>query len=79
MPKDLLNGELGIGARPEGRPLIRYIVVIQRDKKESDIVPTGLEAVATDRSKWGQAVKNCIHTSERRVDHLEEERVQKFK
>ncbi|KAI8482321.1 hypothetical protein Bbelb_399120 [Branchiostoma belcheri] len=57
IPKDVLYGELATGARPAGRPVLRYKDVLKRDMKAGGIDQTSWETVAADRSRWRQAVK----------------------
>ncbi|KAI8482689.1 hypothetical protein Bbelb_395690 [Branchiostoma belcheri] len=55
IPKDVLYGELATGARPAGRPVLRYKDVLKRDMKAGGIDQTSWETVAADRSRWRQA------------------------
>ncbi|KAI8510155.1 hypothetical protein Bbelb_125830 [Branchiostoma belcheri] len=60
IPKDVLYGELATGARPAGRPVLRYKDVLKRDMKAGGIDQTSWETVAADRSRWRQAVKTGV-------------------
>ncbi|KAI8512327.1 hypothetical protein Bbelb_089660 [Branchiostoma belcheri] len=62
IPKDVLYGELATGARPAGRPVLRYKDVLKRDMKAGGIDQTSWETVAADRSRWRQAVKTGVKT-----------------
>ena len=58
MPKDILYGQLTSGARPVGRPALRFKDACNRDMKACDINPKGWEAVAEDRvRKHAEALK----------------------
>ncbi|KAI8510866.1 hypothetical protein Bbelb_117820 [Branchiostoma belcheri] len=63
IPKDVLYGELATGARPAGRPVLRYKDVLKRDMKAGGIDQTSWETVAADRSRWRQAVKTGVKTN----------------
>ena len=50
LPKDILYGQFCSGARPVGRPALRFKDACKRDMKACDISPKGWEAVAEDRT-----------------------------
>ena len=56
IPKDLLYGELVQGARPTGRPQLRYKDVCKRDLSAMGIVLNNWEATALERKTWRQTV-----------------------
>ena len=64
IPKDLLYGELQLGARNQGRPIQRYKDVAKRDMTNCNIDPQQWEVAASDRSCWKQTVKEGLHISE---------------
>ena len=67
-PKDMLYGELATGARPVGRPTLRFKDVCKQDLMAGNINPAGWEAAAAaaDRCRWRLAVKAGIQTCEKR-------------
>ena len=74
IPKDIL-GELAIGTRPTGRPLLRFKDVCQRDMKAGNVNPAGWEGVAAYRSQWRLALKAGIQAcEERRAEKRDEKR-----
>ena len=57
LPKDILYGQLISGAKPVGRPALRYKDACNRDMKACDISRKDWEAVAEDRTVWRQATE----------------------
>ena len=72
IPKDMLYGEIAIGSRPEGRPVLCYKDVCKRDLKAGKINPTGWETlaapVAADRRSWRLVFKRSEHQGGRKED-----------
>ena len=64
IPKDLLYGELQLGARNRGRPIQRYKDVAKRDMTNCNIDPQQWEVAASFRSCWKLTVKEGLHISE---------------
>ena len=64
IPKDLLYGELAEGARPTGRPHLRYKDVCERDLKQCSIVVANWESLAKDRASWRSTVKCGVREGE---------------
>ena len=52
IPKDIFNGELAVGERPTGRPLLRFLDVCERDLKALDIDVDSWETLEFDRVAW---------------------------
>ena len=76
LPKDILYGQLTSGARPVGRPALRFKDVCNRDMKACDISPKGWEAVAEDRTAWRQATRRGIERAdEKKHQHAAEKRM----
>ena len=74
IPKDIL-GELAIGTRPTGRPLLRFKDVCQRDMKAGNVNPAGWEGVSAHQSQWRLAFKAGIQAcEERRAEQRDEKR-----
>ena len=70
LPKDILYGQLTSGARPVGRPALRFKDACNRDMKACDISPKGWEAVAEDSTAWRQATRRGIErVDEKRHQH----------
>ena len=70
----MLYGELATGARPAGRPTLRFKDVCKRDLKAGNINSAGWEAAAADRCRWMLAVKEGIQTREKRREEQWDER-----
>ncbi|KAL0195112.1 hypothetical protein M9458_008684, partial [Cirrhinus mrigala] len=78
IPKDVLYGELAIGTRPTGRPILRYKDACKRDLKACGICPADLEVVASDRENWRSTVKTgVLLAEERRAMQWEEKRTRR--
>ena len=65
IPKDLLYGELAEGARPAGRPRLRFRDVCKRDLKLCSIDVTSWETLAEDRQSWRSTVREGVRSAER--------------
>ena len=79
IPKDLLHGELSQETRPTGRPKLRYKDVCKRDLKALDIDVNTLEATASERPAWRQAVKEGLSRCEANPAQQSEAKRQKRK
>ena len=66
IPKDLLFGELATGARPTGRPSLRFKDVCKRDLKDCAINPADLQAATSIRSSWRTTTKIGSRQAEER-------------
>ena len=66
IPKDMLYGELALGSRSVGRPLLRYKDVCKRDLKTAGIDFKELEGSVEDRLSWKQTVSNGVAAAEHR-------------
>ena len=66
IPKDLLFGELASGARPTGRPSLRFKDICKRDLKDCNIDPANLQTTTSDRNKWRLLTKQGCRQSEER-------------
>ena len=76
--KDILYGQLTSGARPVGRPALRFKDACNRDTKACDISPKGWEAVAEDRTAWRQATRRGIEKAdEKKHQHAAEKRMRR--
>ena len=64
LPKDILYGQLTNGARPVGRPALRFKDAYKRDMKACDISPKRCEAVAEYRTAWRQATRRSIERAD---------------
>ena len=60
--KDIIYGELALGRRTTGRPLIRYLDVCVRDMKAVDIDTTSWDVLEADRTKWRSSLKQHLKT-----------------
>ena len=67
LPKQLLYGELSVGARTAGGQLKRYKDTTKKMLKACNISPENLEALAEDRQEWRTL-------SRRGLQHFEEGR-----
>ena len=67
LPKQLLYGELSVGARTAGGQLKRYKDTTKKMLKACNISPENLEALAEDRQEWQTL-------SRRGLQHFEEGR-----
>ncbi|KAI0212006.1 hypothetical protein LSAT2_003105 [Lamellibrachia satsuma] len=78
LPKDILYGQLTSGARPVGRPALRFKDACKRDIKACDISPKGREAVAEDCTAWRQATRRGIERGEeKKHQYAAEKRMQR--
>ena len=78
LPKDILYGQLTSGARPVGRPALRFKDACNRDMKACDISPKGWEAVAEDRTAWRKATRRGIERANRKKhQHASEKRMRR--
>ena len=57
LPRQVLYGELWEGARPVGRPLLRFKDVCKRDLLLAEFNPNTWEDLAQDRTTWRHGVK----------------------
>ena len=57
LPKDILFGQLAIGTRSKGRPMLRYKDVCKTDLKSCNLDPEKLHALTSDRNKWRVAIR----------------------
>jgi len=64
IPKDLLYGELAAGARPTGRPALRFKDVCKRSLRTAFIDPQTWERLAVDRCGWRRAVREGVRRGE---------------
>ena len=67
IPKDIVFGELQIGKRSRGRPLLRYKDVCKRDMTDTDINIATWEEVAADRGVWRAKIRNGIGVKEKMI------------
>ena len=74
MPKDLLYGELDMGTRKTGCPLLRFKDVCKRD---AAIDIESWELMVKDRSTWRHLVKEGITHAEntRNARHVEKRNI----
>ena len=80
LPKDILYGQLTSGARPVGRPALRFKGACHRDMKACDLSPKGWEAVAEDRTHTArrQATRGGIERAdEKKHQHAAEKRMRR--
>ena len=78
LPKNILYGQLTSGARPVGRPSLRFKDACNRDMKACDISPKDWEAVAEDRTTWRQATHRGIERAdEKRHQHAAGKRMRR--
>ena len=60
IPKQLLFGELTIGTRTVGRPLLRWKDSLKDTLKQSNISTTHWQDTATDRSAWRRSIHDGL-------------------
>ena len=60
IPKQLMYAELETGARPHGRPFLRFRDKCKRDVKEIGMNTDTWHTLASDRDSWKQEVKNGL-------------------
>ena len=60
IPKQLLFGELTIGTRNVGRPLLRWKDSLKDTLKQSNISTTHWQDTATDRSAWRRSIHDGL-------------------
>ena len=72
IPKDVLYGELTIGTRPAGRPLVGFMDVCIRDPRSGNIGPAAWEVLAADSTEWRQGINIGVQTSQKRGDGRKE-------
>ena len=75
IPKDLIYGELAIGKRRTGRPVLRYKDACKRDLRSCNIDVEHWEESASNRASWRQMVKKGINAADKnRFDEWSEKR-----
>lgn len=81
IPKNILYGELEIGTRATGRPLLNYRDVLKRDLRTANIDLQTWEESAKDRTSWRRIVHAGLSASEekRATDSLERRKKRKDK
>ena len=67
IPKDLLNGELGLGSRPVGRPKLRFRDVCKRDMPATGLPTDKWEPRAADRGKWKTMCSQALLAGETKL------------
>ena len=78
IPKDILYGQLALGRRPAGRPMLRFKDVCKRDMKLTDIDPNRWELAAADRGCWRHTVHEGVRRGEEKRNlQLENKREQR--
>ena len=78
LPKDILYGQLTSGARPVGRPALRFKEACKHNMEACDISPKGWEAVAEDRTAWRQATCRDIEMADKKKhQHAAEKRMRR--
>ena len=78
IPKDILYGQLALGRRPAGRPMLRFKDVCKRDMKLTDIDPNSWELAAADRGCWRHTVHEGVRRGEEKRNlQLESKREQR--
>ena len=60
IPKQLLFGELTIGTRTVGRPLLRWKDSLKDTLKQSNISTTHWQDTGTDRSAWRRSIHDGL-------------------
>ena len=73
-PKDVMYGELATGARPTGRPTLRYKDVCKRDLKTCSISPRDLEQTTANRTLWRSTVRVGVQQAEEKRESRWEEK-----
>ena len=68
IPKDTLFGELASGARPKGRPTLRFKDVVKRDLKAGGFDPSKLEQATSGRAGWRATTRSIIKEAQTRRD-----------
>ena len=74
IPKDLLYGELGTGARCRGCPQLCYKDVCKHDMKACNIDTDLWEAFADDRTLWKEQVSQGLKRGEAAFQEINDER-----
>ena len=77
LPKDILYGQLAVGTRAVGRPLLRFTDVCKRDMCRGGADAGTWEDIADDRSAWRQLVsetRDTVETRRRIEDEARRER-----
>ena len=78
IPKDILFDKLATGARPTGRPSLRYKDVCKRDLKDCCISPADLQTATSDRNKWRSRTKlGCRKFEEWKTSALRKKKEEK--
>jgi hypothetical protein len=78
IPKDILYGELQMGKRSRGRPLLRYKDVCKRDMKDTEIEIESWEQDATNRVAWREKIRKGIETKEKMIsDRMRTQRLRR--
>ena len=78
IPKDILYGQLALGRRAAGRPMLRFKDVCKRDMKLTDIDPNSWELAAADRGCWRHTVHEGVRRGEEKRNlQLENKREQR--
>ena len=61
IPKRLMYGELATGARPQGRPFLRFRDTLKRDVKAIGLDTDTWHNLAIERDSWKQEVKEGLN------------------
>ena len=70
IPKQLMYAELETGARPHGRPFIRFIDKCKRDVKGIEMSTDTWHTLAADRDSWKNEVNNGLkYFQEKQYEH----------
>ena len=78
IPKDLLYGELAGGARPRGRPALRFKDTCKRDLRSAGINTETWESLAGDRGAWRAAAHGGVVLAEtERTERAEQRRAKR--
>ena len=70
IPKNILYGQLAIGARQHGLPLLRFIDTCKRDLTSCGIDKEQWERLAKDRQAWRAAVRGGSKRKEEKQHHM---------
>ena len=75
IPKQLMYSELETGARPHGRPYLRFRDKCKRDVKEIGMNPETWHTLAPDRDSWKQEVNDGLqYFQEKQYEQWNEKR-----
>ena len=75
IPKDILYGQIPVGSRHVGRPMLRFTDVCKRDLMAAEIEVNTWESAAADRTSWRRRIRaGTIISDSNRFDNWKQKK-----